>query len=44
MGKVSVTLPEKLEDKLRELAYKRFKGKKGALSKIIIEALERYLK
>lgn len=44
MGKISVSLPNDLEEKLRKKAMKLFGMKKGYLSKAVIEALESWLK
>jgi hypothetical protein len=40
MVKISVSLPEELEEKMRQKAIKKFGLKKGYLSKATIEALE----
>jgi len=43
MGKISVSLPDDLEKKIRIKAMKEFGMKKGYLSKAVIEALEHWL-
>ena len=43
MGKISVVIPDELERELRKIAFEKMGGKKGALSVIIQEALERYI-
>jgi metal-responsive CopG/Arc/MetJ family transcriptional regulator len=43
MVKISVSLPEKLEEKVRNKAIKQFGIKKGYLSKAVIKALETWL-
>jgi metal-responsive CopG/Arc/MetJ family transcriptional regulator len=44
MVKISVSLPEELEEKVRKKAIKEFGIKKGYLSKAVIEALELWLR
>ena len=44
MGKISISIPDDLEQKLRIKAMKKFGIKKGYLSKAAIEALELWLK
>jgi hypothetical protein len=44
MGKISVSLPNELEEKVRKKAMKEFGMKKGYLSKAVIKALETWLK
>lgn len=44
MVKLSVSLPEQLEEKVRKKAIREFGIKKGYLSKAIIKALETWLK
>jgi len=44
MGKISVSLPNELEEKVRKKAMKEFGMKKGYLSKAVIKALESWLK
>jgi len=44
MGKVMVSLSEETERKLRELIKTKYSDKKGALSIVVEEALEHYLK
>ena len=43
MGKISVSLPNQLEEKVRRKAMKEFGIKKGHLSKAVIKALESWL-
>jgi metal-responsive CopG/Arc/MetJ family transcriptional regulator len=43
MVKISISLPEELEEKLRKKAIKEFGIKKGYLSKAVIKALESWL-
>lgn len=44
MTKISISLPEELEGKVRHKAMKEFGVKKGYLSKAAIEALESWLR
>jgi len=44
MGKISVSISNELEEKVRRKAMKEFGMKKGYLSKAVIEALEAWLK
>jgi hypothetical protein len=44
MGKISVAMPNDLEERVRQKAIKKFGIKKGYLSKAVIEALESWLK
>ena len=44
MGKISVSLSNGLEEKVRQKAIKEFGIKKGYLSKAVIKALESWLK
>jgi hypothetical protein len=44
MGKISVSLPNELEEKVRVKAMKEFGMKKGYLSKAVIKALESWLR
>jgi hypothetical protein len=44
MGKISVSIPDNLEEKIRIKAMKKFGMKKGYLSKVVIETLELWLK
>lgn len=44
MGKISISIPDDLEKKVRIKAMKEFGMKKGYLSKAAIEALELWLK
>jgi hypothetical protein len=43
MGKISVSLPNKLEERVRQKAIKEFGIRKGYLSKAVIKALELWL-
>lgn len=44
MGNVTVSLEESAEQKLRAIANQKYKNKKGALSRVITEALDLYSK
>lgn len=44
MGKISISMPDELEDKLRKRAMEKFGMKKGCLSKAIEEAVKAWLK
>ena len=44
MGKISVSLPDELEEKVRIKAVKKFGLKKGYLSNAVTEALKEWLK
>jgi hypothetical protein len=43
MDKISVSLPNDLEEKVRKKAIKKFGIRKGYLSKAVIKALELWL-
>jgi hypothetical protein len=43
MGKISVSISNELEEKVRKKAIKEFGIKKGYLSKAVIKALELWL-
>jgi hypothetical protein len=43
MGRIGVEISNKLEKKLRFKTIERFGGKKGDLSKAIIEAVEKWV-
>jgi len=43
MGKISISIPDKLEEKLRKRAMKRFGMKKGNLSRAVEEAIRLWL-
>jgi hypothetical protein len=43
MGKVIVTLTDKIEKELREIVRTKYGNKRGALSIIVEEALKNYL-
>jgi len=44
MGKLSVSIPDELEEKVRRKAMEEFGMKKGHLSLAVIKALESWLK
>jgi hypothetical protein len=44
MGKISVSLSNDLEEKVRKKAMKEFGMRKGYLSRAVVEALEAWLK
>jgi len=44
LGKISVSLPDELEEKVRIKAVKKFGLKKGYLSNAVTEALGEWLK
>jgi len=44
MGKITVSIPDDLEEKVRIKAMKKWGMKKGYLSKAVLEALEQWLK
>jgi len=44
MGKITVSIPDDLEEKVRIKAMKKWGMKKGYLSKAVSEALEQWLK
>ena len=43
MGRISVTLPDELEKKLRFKTIERFSGKKGDLTKAVEEAVQTWV-
>jgi len=43
MGKITVVLPDDLENKFRELAIKRFGMKRGNLSDAALDAIKQYV-
>jgi len=43
MGKISVSISDELEEKLRQKAIKEFGLRKGYLSKAVIKALESWI-
>jgi len=43
MGRISVTLPDELEKKLRFKTIERFSGKKGDLTKAVEEAIQTWV-
>ncbi len=43
MGRISVELPDELEKKLRLKTIERFGGKKGDLSKAVVEAINKWV-
>jgi hypothetical protein len=45
MGKITIIIPDELEDKIRRLLIAKFDGKMhGKLTELVVEALEEYLK
>lgn len=44
MGKISIILPDDLEEKLRNKAFELKEGKRGGISEIMTEALKLWLK
>ncbi len=40
MGQINVRIPDDLEEKVRQLAAKKFGFRKGALTKAVVEALK----
>jgi len=44
VGKITVTLSDELEKKLRDYVKTRYANKKGALSIIVEEAVKKWLK
>ena len=42
MRKITLSLPDNIEEELRRMAKTRYKGMKGALSIIMVDALELY--
>jgi predicted DNA-binding protein len=44
MGHLNLRIPDELEEKLRELAVKKFGARKGFLTKSIVEALEEWVR
>lgn len=42
MGNVMLSIDEETEKLLRRLAHVRYGGKKGAISKVVSEALQKY--
>ena len=43
VGRISVTLPDELEKKLRFKTIERFSGKKGDLTKAVEEAVQEWV-
>lgn len=43
MGRMQIVLPDKLEEKLRDTAAKKFGNRKGSISKAIEEAIANWL-
>jgi len=43
MGRISVDIPDELEKKLRLMTIERFGGRKGDLSKAVVEAVGRWV-
>jgi hypothetical protein len=45
MGKITIIIPDELEDRLRKLLIAKYNGKiHGKLTEVVIAALEGYLK
>jgi len=44
MGKISIAMPDELEERFRKAAMKKFGMKKGNLSDAAVEAIELWLK
>lgn len=42
MGTITISMKNMEEEKLRKLAFKKFGKKKGALSRVIIEAIKKF--
>jgi len=40
MGQINVKIPDELEEKVRQIAAKKFGLRKGSLTKAIVEALK----
>ena len=43
MGRINVDIPDELEKKLRLKTVERFGGRKGDLSKAVVEAVETWV-
>ena len=43
MGKITASIPDDLEDRLREIAIKKFGPKRGYLQKALIEAIRLWI-
>jgi len=43
MGKIVISVPDELEEKFRQKAFKRFGPKRGFLLKAIVEAMKEWL-
>ena len=43
MGKMSVVIPDKLEERFRQEVGKRFGAKRGTITKAFIEAIELWI-
>jgi len=43
MGRITITIPDELEMKFREIAYKKFGPKRGNLSRSIEEAIKEWV-
>ena len=44
MGKISVIIPDKLEEEFRKKAMEKYGMRKGYLSKALLEAIRNWLK
>jgi len=44
MGQLNLRIPDELEERLRELAVKKFGARKGFLTNAIVEALKEWIK
>jgi hypothetical protein len=44
MGRVDLNLDDKLEQRLRMAVVKKYGGRKGDLTKAVVDAIERWLK
>ena len=43
MGKITVVIPDEMEEELRKRAFEKTKGKRGGLSQIVQEAIKMWL-
>lgn len=44
MGRLDIVIPDKLEERLREEVFRRYKMKKGSISACVSDAIEMWLK
>lgn len=44
LGKISAVISDELEKIVREMAFKKHEGKRGGLSEIVQDALQKYVK